>query len=201
MPANTDTMKQGNAIAIGLSLQEDEQLMVAVTGGNKEAFSELASRYLNQIIQFAYRYVGNRSDAEDVAQETLIRLWKHAVSWEPQGYSLKSWLYRITYNLCIDDIRKRKPVSELKYDNQAVATEQPEKEVYDDEKQSLVFEALNALPERQRTAINLCVYQALSNQDAANVMGVSVDALESLLSRGRRNLRKDLKDKEDSGKV
>lgn len=194
MQAKTDKQKLEQTQTSVLTGEEDQRLMILVASGNKNAFSILAARYLNQIIQFANRYVGNRAEAEDVAQETMIRLWKHAVSWQPQGYSLRSWLYRITYNLCIDEIRKRKPVSELKYDSQAVASEQPDSEVYDQQKNDIVKAALNELPERQRTAINLCVYQALSNQDAANTMGITVEALESLLARGRRNLSKSLRD-------
>lgn len=195
MQAKTDKKKSDLAVSSGLTGEEDQQLMLLIANGNKNAFTVLATRYLNQIIQFACRYVGSRTEAEDVAQETLIRLWKHAVSWQPQGYSLRSWLYRITYNLCIDEIRKRKPVSELKYDSQAVAKEQPDSEVYGQQKDVIVKTALNELPERQRTAINLCVYQALSNQEAADTMGVTVEALESLLARGRRKLRKDLRNK------
>ena len=188
----SDNMKRDSALPGDLATQDDPQLMLAIANGSKAAFTVLASRYLRQITSFAYRYVGIRSDAEDIAQETLIRLWKHAVSWEPQGFSLRSWIYRITYNLCIDELRKRKPVSELKYDSQAVAEGEPESDIYQDQKNNIVNLALNALPERQRTAINLCVYQALSNQDAADTMGISVEALESLLSRARRNLRKDV---------
>ena len=195
MQAKTDNQKSDLALSSGLTGEEDQQLMLLIANGNKNAFTVLATRYSNQIIQFACRYVGRRTEAEDVAQETLIRLWKHAVSWQPQGYSLRSWLYRITYNLCIDEIRKRKPVSELKYDSQAVAKEQPDSEVYGQQKDVIVKTALNELPERQRTAINLCVYQALSNQEAADTMGVTVEALESLLARGRRKLRKDLRNK------
>jgi len=178
-----------------LSNRDDQQLMFDVAGGDVKAFTVLASRFLSQVTRFAYRYVGNASDAEDIAQETLVRLWKHAASWEPQGFSLKTWIYRITYNLCIDEIRKRKPVSELKFENQAVAEGQPDSDVYQAQRNAMVNAALNALPERQRTAINLCVYQALSNQEAADTMGVSVEALESLLSRGRRNLRNELMNK------
>ena len=181
---------QGN-----LAEHDDQKLMLAIVNGNKEAFTVLAARYLNQIIKFAYRYVGNRADAEDVAQNAMIRLWKHAASWEPQGFTLRSWIYRITYNLCIDEIRKRKPVTELKYDNHAIAEGEPASDVYQEQPNLMMLNALNELPERQQTAINLCVYQALSNQDAADTMGVSVEALESLLSRARRNLRKDIMNK------
>ncbi len=191
----SDTEKLTNVLPGALVEQDDQSLMLAIVGGNKNAFTVLAARYLNQIIKFAYRYVGNCTDAEDVAQETLIRLWKHAASWEPQGFTLRSWIYRITYNLCIDEIRKRKPNTELKYDNQAVAEGGPPSEVYQEQQNQMMLAALNELPERQQTAINLCVYHALSNQDAADTMGISVDALESLLSRARRNLRKDIMSK------
>jgi len=199
MQTSTDSIKSNPLLPGELAAQDDVQLMLAIIGGSRDAFTELASRYLSQIVKFAYRYVGSRSDAEDIAQETLIRLWKHASSWEPQGFSLRSWIYRISYNLCIDEIRKRKPVVELKHENQAIASEEPENEVYVGQKNLMLSAALDALPERQRTAINLCVYQALSNQDAADTMGISVEALESLLSRARRNLRNDVMNQPGSG--
>lgn len=195
MRITSGSINPETALPAKLAAQDDQQLMLAIVNGSKEAFTILALRYTSQIIKFAYRYVGSRSDAEDVAQETMIRLWKHAASWEPQGFSLRSWIYRITYNLCIDEIRKRKPVSELKYDSQAVAEGQPDNDVYQEQKDLMLSAALSELPERQREAINLCVYQALSNQDAADTMGVSVEALESLLSRARRKLRNDVMNK------
>lgn len=198
MQLTSDIDKVTNVLSGTLADHDDQKLMLAIVGGNKNAFTVLAARYLNQIIKFAYRYVGNRTDAEDVAQEALIRLWKHAASWEPQGFTLRSWIYRITYNLCIDEIRKRKPVTELKYDNQAVADGEPAGELYQEQQNAMVSAALNELPERQQTAINLCVYQALSNQDAANTMGISVEALESLLSRARRTLRKDIENRTET---
>ena len=195
MQANNDKQNAELVTTTGLIEQDDQQLMLLIVGGDSNAFSVLASRYLSQIKKFAYRYVGNLSDAEDVAQETMIRLWKHAASWQPQGFSLRTWLYRITYNLCIDEIRRKKPVSELTYDGQAVSENQPDQDLYQQQKDDIVNKMLDELPERQRTAINLCVYQALSNQDAANTMGITVEALESLLARGRRSLKKSLMSK------
>ena len=169
--------------------QEDSQLMAAVAQGDKDAFTEMVSRHLNAVIHFALRYVGRRAEAEDVAQEAFIRIWKNAASWEPKGFSFRSWLYRITYNLCIDELRKRKPVSEINDEMLSNYGDQPDDDLYRDQQQQQVAMALDNLPERQRTAITLCVYQGLSNRDAAKVMDISIEALESLLSRARRTLR------------
>jgi RNA polymerase sigma-70 factor (ECF subfamily) len=169
--------------------QQDGQLMVAVAQGDREAFTELVTRHLTPVVHFAMRYVGRRPDAEDVAQEAFIRLWKHAAEWEEKGFSIRSWIYRITYNLCIDELRKRKPLTPVEDEVILASTEQPDEDVYQDQRQRQVAAALKELPERQRTALVLCVYQGLSNQNAATVMDISVEALESLLSRARRMLR------------
>ena len=176
---------------------EDSQLMEAVAQGDREAFSEIVTRHVNAVINFALRYVGRRTDAEDMAQEAFIRLWKHAASWEPRGFSFRSWIYRITYNLCIDELRKRKPSSSVEDELDLASGDQPDDELYRDEQQKKVSLALSALPERQRTAINLCVYQGMTNIDAAAVMDISVEALESLLSRARRTLRKTMTDSDN----
>ena len=163
--------------------------MVAVARGDKDAFTEIVSRHLNAVIHFAVRYVGHRAQAEDVAQEAFIRIWKHAAKWEPQGFSFRSWLYKITYNLCIDELRKRKPIADVEEDDLPNYGDQPDDDLYRNQQQHKVERSLGELPERQRTAISLCVYQGLSNRDAAQVMEISVEALESLLSRARRTLR------------
>ncbi|MEJ2180450.1 MAG: RNA polymerase sigma factor [Gammaproteobacteria bacterium] len=170
---------------------EDGQLIVAVAQGDKDALTEIVSRHLNAVIHFALRYVGHRAEAEDVAQETFIRLWKNAANWEPQGFSFRSWLYRIAYNLCIDELRKRKrkPVTDVGNEELTAPGDQPDDGLYRAQQQQQVNVVLYELPERQRTAIALCVYQGLSNRDAAQVMEISIEALESLLSRARRTLR------------
>lgn len=175
---------------------DDSQLMAVVAQGDKGAFTELVSRHLNAVIYFALRYLGRRPDAEDVAQEAFVRLWKHAANWEPKGFSFRSWVYRITYNLCIDELRKRKPETTVEDEVSLASDDQPDDDLYRDEQQQKVSTALNELPERQRTAIFLCVYQGLSNRDAAEAMEISVEALESLLSRARRSLKKTMTESE-----
>ena len=169
--------------------EQDSQLMLAVAQGDQAAFTEIVTRHLTPVVHFAWRYMGRRSDAEDVAQEAFLRLWKHAPNWEDQGFSVRSWIYRIAYNLCIDELRKRKPVTPVEDEVSLASAEQPDEDLYRDQRQQQVAAALNELPERQRTALVLCVYQGLSNKDAATVMEISIEALESLLSRARRMLR------------
>ncbi|WP_455365764.1 RNA polymerase sigma factor [Kaarinaea lacus] len=169
--------------------EQDSELMLAVAQGDQTAFTELVTRHLTPVVHFALRYVGRRTDAEDVAQEAFIRLWKHAPGWEDQGFSVRSWIYRITYNLCIDELRKRKPLTPVEDEVSLASAERPDDDLYRDQRQQQVVAALNELPERQRTALMLCVYQGLSNRDAATVMDISIEALESLLSRARRMLR------------
>jgi RNA polymerase sigma-70 factor (ECF subfamily) len=169
--------------------EQDSQLILAVAQGDQAAFTEIVTRHLNPVVHFAMRYLGRRPDAEDVAQEAFIRLWKHADGWEDQGFSVRSWIYRITYNLCIDEIRKRKPTSPVEDEVSLASQEQPEKDLDREQREKQVAVALGELPERQRTALLLCVYQGLSNRDAAAVLDVSIEALESLLSRARRVLR------------
>jgi len=169
--------------------EQDSQLMLAVAQGDQAAFTEIVTRHLTPVVHFAWRYMGRRSDAEDVAQEAFLRLWKHAPDWEDLGFSVRSWIYRIAYNLCIDELRKRKPVTPVEDEVSLASADQPDEDLYRDQRQQQVAAALNELPERQRTALVLCVYQGLSNKDAATVMEISVEALESLLSRARRMLR------------
>jgi RNA polymerase sigma-70 factor (ECF subfamily) len=170
---------------------DDDQLMRQIALGDKAAFTEFATRHIKKIVEFAMRYMRNRDDAEDIAQEAFTRLWTKASQWQARGVAPRSWLYRISYNLCIDALRKQKSRMNVVADiNQSmeIAEETQQQEM----QHSAVVQALNALPERQHTAILLCTYQGLSNREAAESMEISVDALESLLSRARRKLREQL---------
>jgi len=198
MPANIEYLNTRRSGPEHWAAQDDGQLMAAVAQGNKGAFTALVTRHLNPVIRYAQRYVGTLTDAQDVAQEAFIRLWKHATRWEQQGFSLRSWVFRITYNLCIDELRKRKPTTSIEQDDLVDSNDLPEKELAREQHKREVTRAINELPERQRDAIILCVYQGLTNIEAAATLDVSVDALESLLSRGRRSLKKKIMEMKDS---
>jgi RNA polymerase sigma-70 factor (ECF subfamily) len=170
----------------------DDYLIAAAAAGDKSAWTALVGRYLGQITGHAWYMLGDPREAEDVAQEAFIRLLAKAPDWEPGGAKLKTWLHRVVVNLCID--RKRKqlplPVAELPEagDGGAEAADRGL-----DLKRS-VRAALDELSPRQRAAVVLTYYQGFSNREAAALLGISDEAVESLLARGRRALRASLKD-------
>lgn len=131
-------------------------------------------------------------EAEDVAQEAFVRIWKQAPRWKEGEARFDTWIHRVALNLCYDRLRGRRddPVADLpdEADPRALPDQQLEARVRDER----VREALAALPARQREALVLNYYQELSNIEAAALMGITVDALESLLARARRNLRAQL---------
>ena len=167
----------------------DDTLMARVAAGDADACRELADRHLARIFRFAYRLLGNEADAEDVAQETFVRLWAHAGEWRPGGARLSTWLYRVTLNLCRDARARAREQPLESAPEPADPTPSVLEQLQERDLAARVNLELAALAERQRTAIVLCNYQGLSNVEAAEVMSVSVDALESLLARARRTLR------------
>ncbi len=169
----------------------DEHLLALIAEGDKQAFSQLMKRYLPAVINFSMRYFNQRSDAEDIAQETFTRLWCKAPVWEHKGISVKAWLFKVAYNQSIDQLRKQKPEYLADYDENIIDEAAFIESMMDiDANLNMQKLALGILPERQRTAISLCAIKGFSNSEAAIVMGTSVEALESLMARGRRKLKK-----------
>lgn len=137
-----------------------------------------------------YRMFGSAHAAEDATQETFLRLWRNAAKWKPRGAKFETWLYRVAMNYCLDQLRKAKrEAPEEAAPERADEADRQDQKLFLAERRFAIDEALAALPDRQRLAITLCHYQELSNIEAAEIMDVSVDALESLLARGRRALR------------
>jgi RNA polymerase sigma-70 factor (ECF subfamily) len=138
--------------------------------------------------------LGDAAEAEDVAQEAFLRVWRQAPRWRPGAAKFDTWLHRVALNLCYDRLRRRREIATAEPPDVADPSPGPDRGLDAQDTGARVAAALAALPDRQREAIVLCHYQELGNIEAAAVMGVSVEAVESLLGRGRRALRAALKD-------
>lgn len=176
----------------GDDAQEDARLMARIAAGEQQALQQLMQRHLGRTVRMAARVLGSAAAAEDVAQEAFIRVWKHAGQWknpEEAGAKFSTWLYRIVMNLCIDEKRKKTFGNIDDVPEQADHTPDAERQMQRQEQSQRVRVALSQLPERQRSAFVLCFYEEFSNRDAADMLGISVKALESLLVRARKTLR------------
>ncbi|MCU1736180.1 MULTISPECIES: RNA polymerase sigma factor [Pseudomonas] len=173
-------------------IDPDVELLARI--GNKEpaAVNEMVSRKLPRLLALASRILGDADEAKDVAQESFLRIWRQAANWRSGEARFDTWLHRVVLNLCHDRLRKRKerPLEDDEPGNELVdSAPRPDEELEATARSEQMAAALAALPDRQREAIVLQYYQELSNIEAAALMNISVDALESLLSRARRNLR------------
>lgn len=171
----------------------DADLMRRAGAGEGAAVKEIVRRHADRIVRLARRMLGPEGDAEDVAQEVLLRLWKAAPEWRSGEAKLSTWVHRVTLNLCTDRLRRRREIADP---DAGLALADPSASAHEQidtaQRAARVHAALGHLPERQRAAIALCYFEEVSNIDAAAAMEVSVEAMESLLSRARRTLRETL---------
>lgn len=167
---------------------EDEvRLVQRVAEGDASAYRELVLRYASRLRQYAFRITRNEPEAEDVVQETFLRLWLRASDYSPRA-RVTTWLHRIVHNLSVDKLRARKTDDPI--DSERLAVSAPQPDLVDAKRRALALDrALSLLPERQASAVVLVHLQGLSGAEAAEVLGVSAEALESLLARGRRALK------------
>jgi RNA polymerase sigma-70 factor (ECF subfamily) len=168
--------------------------------GSQKAASELSRQLGPKLYAQALHKLRNAQDAEDVAQNALIKLWQKAPEWTSEGAKVTTWLYTVTNNLCIDMLRKRKNTVGDDALNETEDTVTPTGFGHLNVQQSakLLNDALEELPERQQTALKLKFYQNLSNPQIAQEMDLSVDAVESLLARAKRSLKDHLQHNKDN---
>ncbi|WP_371227138.1 RNA polymerase sigma factor [Roseovarius sp. 2305UL8-3] len=176
----------------------DEALLVLFANGDRVAARALTLRLTPRVLAHAFRMTGNRSEAEDIAQEAMLRLWKIAPEWRQGEAKVTTWLYRVVANLSTDRLRRRARSSPLD------AAEDPQDErpsaleaMQDRARADALQAALSDLPDRQREAVVLRHIEGLANPEIAEIMQISVEAVESLTARGKRALAAGLKDRQD----
>jgi len=182
----------------------DAELVARVGAEEPGAVREMVARKLPRLLALATRMLGDREEANDVAQEAFVRIWKEASRWQQGPARFDTWLHRVALNLCYDRLRSGSRSGSSSVSSAGSRRERgmtddipeavdpaplPDERMTESERNERIKAALAALPARQREALVLQYYQELSNVEAAQLMGISVDALESLLSRARRNLR------------
>ena len=173
----------------GHERREDAALVAAAANGDAGAFRSLVDRHLSGVLAVARRMLRDDAEAEDVAQEALLRLWRSADDLEVGAQGLRPWLRRVVSNLCVDRMRsgRRLMVVEEVPDRAEPATQLTQMEARDVSQR--VDAALKELPDRQRMALTLFHYEGLSQVEVGRIMGISDEAVESLLARARRNLK------------
>lgn len=177
----------------------DETLLVLYARGDAEAARELTDRMLPRALSVATRVLGDRAEAEDVAQEAMLRLWRIAPDWQTSQAKVSTWLYRVTMNLCIDLQRKRRGGTVALDDAPDPADHAPSaaEQLVAKARSDALQDALAQLPDRQRQAVVLRHLEELANPEIAEILGVSVEAVESLVARGKRGLTAALNQRRD----
>ena len=173
-----------------MSDRSDEDLLTAYAAGEPAAARALTLRLAPRAFAQAMRMLRDRAEAEDVAQEALVRLWRAAPGWRTGEAQVTTWLYRVVSNLCIDRIRRRRggTVDIAAVDEPPDPAPGVERAMLDDARADALETALEALPERQKQAVVLRHLEGLSNPEIAGIMDIGVRAVESLSARGRKAL-------------
>ena len=168
--------------------QRDAELLARFSKGDRAAALALTSRLAPVVFAQAFRMLGDRAEAEDVTQESLLRLWKAAPGWDATRAKITTWLYRVTSNLCIDRLRKSNRNSGDEVPEVADETPGIDRKLQATARAQALQHALQTLPDRQRQAMILRHIEDPSNPEISDIMEISVEAVESLVSRGKRAL-------------
>jgi len=166
----------------------DDALLALYGNGDSMAAASLTARLTPMVFRLAKRLLSDAAEAEDVTQEAMLRLWKIAPEWRQGEAKVSTWLYRVTTNLCTDRLRKRRGVALDAIAEPMDDTPGIEARMISDNRAEALNGALAKLPDRQREAVVLRHIEGLANPEIAEVLDISVEAVESLIARGKRGL-------------
>lgn len=181
----------------------EKRLTQRAKRGDREAFAELIEIYKDKIFQLAYRMVGNRQDAEDITQETFLRVYANLHTYD-DSYKFSTWIYRIATNLCIDRGRKKRPDFSLDEETEAgqgmdwysrlsSSERTPEDKVVTQELQETVQDALSHLQPKYRSIMILRYIEDLSLQEISDIVKLPITTIKTRIHRGREALRSKLR--------
>jgi len=189
--ANASGAQPDTPSAAELATLTDPELVDACRGGHRPAFDVIVERHRRAVYQLCYRFVGNHEDASDLSQEVFLRAYRGLSSFRG-GSSLGTWLHRIGVNACLNRVSVKKPQTEDLDARQHVDTriESPSDRVLREERGARVREAITQLPPRQRATLVLRMYQELSHEEIAGVLGSSVGAVKANFFHALGNLKK-----------
>ena len=170
----------------------NEALLVMFANGDRDAARVLTVRLVPIVLSHAGRLLGDQAEAEDVTQDALMRLWKIAPDWRQDEAKVTTWLYRVTANLCTDRLRKRRGTALDEVPEPEDGRPSVEAEMQTAARNEALRAALMTLPDRQRDAVVLRHIEGKTNPEIAEILEISVEAVESLTARGKRTLAKAL---------
>jgi RNA polymerase sigma-70 factor (ECF subfamily) len=182
----------------------DLELIRRTARGDEEAFEELVEKHKRPLLNTVYRYIGDPEDAEDLAQEVFVKVWKNASGFKGRS-KVSTWLYRIAVNACLNDRRKRKHRVES-LDRMQESGRTPDALVAEEDRESaernrIVREALSELPGRQRMALMLSRFEGRSYKEIAEIMDTSLSSVESLIFRAKEGLARRLLPLRERGEI
>ncbi|TCZ69870.1 RNA polymerase sigma factor SigW [Paenibacillus albiflavus] len=180
----------------------ETRLAKLARNGDRRAFAELVELYKDKIYHLGYRMLGNRQEAEDIVQETFMRLYSNLHRYD-ENQKFSTWIFRIAANLCIDRLRKRKVTYSLDaevndgegndyYAMMSSDEDTPEKQVIVSETQRQIRKVIDNMPDKYKSIIVLRYLQDLSLQEISDVLDMPITTIKTRLHRGREYLRKKL---------
>jgi len=178
--------------------EADAALLARYANGDEAAARLLSARLSPRAYAHAARVLGDTAEAEDVTQEAMLRLWKKAPEWDAGRAQASTWLYRVVANLCTDRLRMRQVDTLDEMNEPADTALSAEGRLQADARQDALQSALMRLPDRQRQAVILRHIEGMANPEIAEILGVGVEAVESLTARGKRALTADLAAQRDA---